>query len=61
MIFEIKAPSVGESINEITLVNWYKKDGDYVSRDEVILDIESEKAGLEVRADRNRYFKNSSS
>ena len=35
-MIEIKVPTVGESINEVTLVKWLKNDGDYVDRDEVI-------------------------
>jgi 2-oxoglutarate dehydrogenase E2 component (dihydrolipoamide succinyltransferase) len=35
-MIEIKVPTVGESISEVTLLKWNKKDGDYVERDEVI-------------------------
>ncbi|MCC6307528.1 MAG: dihydrolipoyllysine-residue succinyltransferase, partial [Chitinophagaceae bacterium] len=45
---EIKVPAVGESISEVTLLKWNKKDGDYVERDEVIAELESEKATFEV-------------
>ena len=41
MSVEIKVPSVGESINEVTLVKWLKKVGEYVNRDEVIAELES--------------------
>lgn len=50
MAIEIKVPSVGESITEVTLVKWIKKDGDYVERDEVIAELESEKATFEINA-----------
>lgn len=50
MAIEIKVPSVGESINEVTLVKWIKKDGDWVERDEVIAELESEKATFEINA-----------
>ena len=43
-MIDIKVPAVGESISEVTLVKWLKKDGDYVDRDEVIAELESEKA-----------------
>ena len=33
-MIEIKVPTVGESINEVTLIKWLKKDGDLVQRDE---------------------------
>ena len=48
---EIKVPAVGESISEVTLLKWNKKDGDYVERDEVIAELESEKATFEVNAE----------
>lgn len=50
-MIEIKVPTVGESISEVTLVNWVKKDGDYVDRDEVICELESEKATFELNAE----------
>src|SRR4051794_15301663 len=50
-MIEIKVPSVGESINEVTLLQWLKKDGEYVDRDEVIAELESEKATFEVNAE----------
>jgi 2-oxoglutarate dehydrogenase E2 component (dihydrolipoamide succinyltransferase) len=49
---EIKVPAVGESISEVTLVKWLKNDGDYVDRDEVIAELESEKATFEVNAEK---------
>ena len=50
MAIEIKVPSVGESITEVTLVKWIKKNGDWVERDEVIAELESEKATFEINA-----------
>ncbi|RFM28646.1 2-oxoglutarate dehydrogenase complex dihydrolipoyllysine-residue succinyltransferase [Deminuibacter soli] len=50
-MIEIKVPPVGESISEVTLLKWTKKDGDYVQRDEVIAELESEKATFEVNAE----------
>ena len=52
MPIEIKVPSVGESINEVTLTKWIKKDGDWVERDEVIAELESEKATFEINAEK---------
>lgn len=52
MAVEIKVPTVGESISEVTLSKWIKNDGDWVERDEVIAEIESEKATLEISADK---------
>src|SRR5215217_1016039 len=51
-MIDIKVPAVGESISEVTLVKWLKKDGDYVERDEVIAELESEKATFEVNAEK---------
>ncbi|MBY0480976.1 MAG: 2-oxoglutarate dehydrogenase complex dihydrolipoyllysine-residue succinyltransferase [Chitinophagaceae bacterium] len=50
-MIEIKVPTVGESISEVTLLKWTKNDGDYVDRDEVIAELESEKATFEVNAE----------
>ena len=51
MAIEIKVPSVGESITEVTLVKWLKKDGEWVERDEVVAELESEKATFEINAE----------
>jgi len=56
-MIEIKVPTVGESINEVTLVKWLKNDGDYVQRDEVIAELESEKATFEVNAEQAGVLK----
>jgi len=50
-MIEIKVPPVGESISEVTLVSWIKKNGDWVERDEVICELESEKATFELNAE----------
>ena len=50
MALDIKVPAVGESISEVTLAKWLKKEGDYVERDEVIAELESEKATFEINA-----------
>ena len=51
-MIEIKVPAVGESITEVTLLKWNKQKGDYVERDEVIAELESEKATFEVNAEK---------
>jgi 2-oxoglutarate dehydrogenase E2 component (dihydrolipoamide succinyltransferase) len=51
-MIDIKVPAVGESISEVTLVKWLKQNGDYVDRDEVIAELESEKATFEVNAEK---------
>jgi 2-oxoglutarate dehydrogenase E2 component (dihydrolipoamide succinyltransferase) len=50
-MIEIKVPPVGESISEVTLVKWLKKDGAWVKRDELICELESEKATFELNAE----------
>ena len=56
-MIDIKVPTVGESISEVTLVKWIKNDGDYVNRDEVIAELESEKATFEVNAEKAGILK----
>ncbi len=56
-MIEIKVPTVGESISEVTLLKWLKKDGEYVDRDDVIAELESEKATLEVNAEQSGVIK----
>ena len=50
MNIEIKIPSVGESISEVTISKWIKNTGDYVQMDEAIAELESEKATVELNA-----------
>ena len=50
MAIEIKAPTYPESVQEGTLATWHKQAGDTVSRDELIVDIETDKVVLEVVA-----------
>lgn len=56
-MIDIKVPAVGESISEVTLLKWNKKEGDYVERDEVIAELESEKATFEVNAEKAGILK----
>ncbi|MBW2488680.1 MAG: dihydrolipoamide succinyltransferase, partial [Deltaproteobacteria bacterium] len=48
MIVEVKVPSVGESVTEALLAQWFKKDGDTVRKDEPLFVIETDKVTLEV-------------
>jgi 2-oxoglutarate dehydrogenase E2 component (dihydrolipoamide succinyltransferase) len=50
MAQQVKVPTVGESITEVTIANWLKKDGDLVKMDEVIAELESDKATFELTA-----------
>ncbi len=48
---EMKVPAVGESITEVTISSWLKKDGELVELDEVIAEIDSDKATFELTAE----------
>jgi len=50
MLIEVKVPVLPESVAEATLVNWHKKAGDTVKRDENLIDIETDKVVLELPA-----------
>ena len=50
-IKDMVVPTVGESITEVTLANWIKKDGDQVTLDEIIADVDSDKATFELPAE----------
>jgi len=50
-MIEIKVPTVGESISEVTLVKWLKPEGAWVERDELLCELESEKATFELNAE----------
>jgi len=50
-MIDIRIPTVGESISEVTLVKWLRKEGDWVERDEVVAELESEKATFEINAE----------
>lgn len=50
-VIEMKVPSVGESVTEVTIASWNKKDGDQVALDEVLCELESDKATFELPAE----------
>ena len=50
MSIEVKVPNLPESVADATLVNWHKKPGDSVKRDENLVDLETDKVVLEVPA-----------
>jgi 2-oxoglutarate dehydrogenase E2 component (dihydrolipoamide succinyltransferase) len=54
---QVKVPAVGESISEVTIANWLKKDGDAVKMDEVIAELESDKATFELTAQNEGVLK----
>ncbi len=50
MSLELKIPVIGESVTEVTLSSWMKKDGEYVNEGESVCEIESDKASMELPA-----------
>ena len=53
MILEMKIPSPGESISEVEIAQWLVADGDYVEKDQIIAEIDSDKATLELPAEQS--------
>ncbi len=51
MKIEVKIPSVGESVREALLAEWYKRNGDHVGKDDVLFVIETDKVTLEIAAE----------
>ncbi|MFT4985067.1 MAG: 2-oxoglutarate dehydrogenase E2 component (dihydrolipoamide succinyltransferase) [Flavobacteriales bacterium] len=47
-MFEVKVPSPGESISEVEIAQWLVEDGEYVAKDQVLCEIDSDKATLEL-------------
>ncbi len=56
-VIEIKVPSPGESISEVIVANWLVKNGDYVQNGQVIAEIDSDKATLELAAEASGTIK----
>lgn len=50
MTIEIKVPTLPESVTDATIAKWYKKEGDFIDRDENLVDLETDKVMLEVPA-----------
>jgi len=57
MSVELKIPSVGESITQVTIASWLKEDGDYVEMDEAVAELESDKATVELNAEKAGVLK----
>jgi 2-oxoglutarate dehydrogenase E2 component (dihydrolipoamide succinyltransferase) len=51
MAVDIRIPQLGESVSEGVIVQWLKKDGDVVKADEPVLELETEKAAMEINAE----------
>jgi len=57
MILELKVPSPGESITEVQIARWLKKDGDYVQKEEEVCEIDSDKATLTINSEQAGQIK----
>jgi 2-oxoglutarate dehydrogenase E2 component (dihydrolipoamide succinyltransferase) len=57
MAIELKIPSVGESVTQVTIAAWLKQDGDYVEMDEAVAELESDKATVELNAEKSGVLK----
>lgn len=57
MALEMKIPALGESISEVVIAKWLKKDGDYVKMDEVLCELETDKATMELNAEQAGVLK----
>ena len=52
MTFEVRIPTLGESVTEGVIVRWAKQDGEAVKPDDVLLELETDKASMELPAER---------
>lgn len=57
MLLEMRVPSPGESISEVEIAEWLVEDGDYVEKDQIIAEIDSDKATLELPAEESGAIK----
>ena len=57
MLLEMVVPSPGESISEVEIAEWLVEDGDFVEKDQVIAEIDSDKATLELPAEQSGKIK----
>lgn len=57
MAIEVKVPAIGESVTEVTLVAWHVSDGDFVEEGDILCDLESDKATVELPAENSGTIK----
>ena len=57
MILKMEIPSPGESISEVEIAQWLVSDGEYVDKDQIIAEIDSDKATLELPAEESGVIK----
>lgn len=53
MAFEVRIPTLGESVTEGVIVRWAKQEGERVERDEILLELETDKASMEIAAEQS--------
>ncbi len=53
MAFEVRIPTLGESVTEGVIVRWAKQDGERVAKDEILLELETDKATMEIAAEQD--------
>src|SRR5690348_1818110 len=51
MAVEVRIPTLGESVTEGVIVRWVKRDGDTVAKDDILLELETDKASMEIPAE----------
>src|SRR5512147_993834 len=52
MVFEVRIPSLGESVSEGVIARWARAEGETVTADDVLLELETDKASMEIPAER---------
>lgn len=57
-MIEVKVPTVGESISEVQINQWLKSEGDWVAQDEDLVELETEKASVQIPAPGSGYLRN---
>jgi len=53
MALEMKIPALGESISEVRIATWLKKDGEFVNMDDALCEVETDKATMELNAEKS--------
>lgn len=56
-MFEVKVPTVGESIQEVQIGQWLKREGDWIAKDENLVDLETDKASVQVPSPISGYLR----
>lgn len=57
MAFHVKMPKLGLTMSEGTIIKWLKKEGDYIKKGEILLEVESDKSSIEFESPESGYLK----